>query len=58
MKFGPVAQLVRAPPCHGGGRGFESHPGRLKRTLRDNCKVAVFYEFRKLVCEANLLLGS
>lgn len=20
-----VAQLVRAPPCHGGGRGFESH---------------------------------
>ena len=25
---GPVAQLVRAPPCHGGGRGFESHPGR------------------------------
>ena len=27
--IGPVAQLVRAPPCHGGGRGFESHPGRL-----------------------------
>ena len=23
-----MAQLVRAPPCHGGGRGFESHPGR------------------------------
>ena len=20
--------MVRAPPCHGGGRGFESHPGR------------------------------
>ena len=31
---GPVAQLVRAPPCHGGGRGFESHPGRLKQQLR------------------------
>ena len=29
IDFGPVAQLVRAPPCHGGGRGFESHPGRL-----------------------------
>ena len=28
---GPVAQLVRAPPCHGGGRGFESHPGRLSK---------------------------
>ena len=26
--YGPVAQLVRAPPCHGGGRGFEPHPGR------------------------------
>ena len=23
-----MAQLVRAPPCHGGGRGFEPHPGR------------------------------
>ena len=22
--------MVRAPPCHGGGRGFESHPGRLQ----------------------------
>ena len=28
--YGPVAQLVRAPPCHGGGRGFEPHPGRLQ----------------------------
>ena len=26
--YGLVAQLVRAPPCHGGGRGFESLPGR------------------------------
>ena len=24
-----MAQLVRAPPCHGGGRGFESLLGRL-----------------------------
>ena len=29
MKSGPVAQLVRAPPCHGGGREFESLLGRL-----------------------------
>ena len=28
MRYGLVAQLVRAPPCHGGGRGFEPHPGR------------------------------
>ena len=27
-QFGPVAQLVRAPPCHGGGREFESLLGR------------------------------
>ena len=30
-RYGPMAQLVRAPPCHGGGRGFESHSGRLYR---------------------------
>ncbi len=28
--FGLVVQLVRTPPCHGGGRGFESHSGRHK----------------------------
>jgi hypothetical protein len=27
---GPVVQLVRMPPCHGGGRGFESRPDRRK----------------------------
>ncbi len=25
---GPIVQLVRTPPCHGGGREFESHSGR------------------------------
>ena len=28
-KYGPVAQLVRASPCHGEGRRFESDLGRL-----------------------------
>ena len=30
---GPMAQLVRAPPCHGGGRRFESDSGRLYGVL-------------------------
>ena len=33
--YGLVAQLVRAPPCHGGGRGFEPHPGRFNRNIFD-----------------------
>ena len=37
---GPVAQLVRAPPCHGGGRGFESLLGRLHENA--------FYKVRDL----------
>src|SRR5699024_773011 len=32
-----VAQLARAPPCQGGGRGFESrHPLCLTRVLVEN----------------------
>ena len=30
---GSVVQLVRMPPCHGGGRGFESRPDRKKAPL-------------------------
>ena len=32
--FGPLAQLVRAPPCHGGDREFESLLGRLYRKIQ------------------------
>ena len=34
--FGLVAQLVRAPPCHGGGRRFESDLGR---TVDEACSL-------------------
>ena len=30
--YGLVAQLVRAPPCHGGGRRFDPDPGRFKKS--------------------------
>ena len=36
MKYGLVAQLVRAPPCHGGGRRFESDLGRLDESPNEN----------------------
>ena len=41
-----MAQLVRAPPCHGGGRGFESHPGRLHRRPKILCDF--FLKYHKL----------
>ena len=31
-----MAQLVRAPPCHGGGRRFDPVPGRLFFNLIKN----------------------
>ena len=34
FSLGSVVQLVRMPPCHGGGRGFESRPVRRKNNLK------------------------
>ena len=33
LRYGPVAQLVRAPACHAGGRRFEPDPGRSSEVL-------------------------
>src|SRR6478735_8901430 len=44
---GSVVQLVRMPPCHGGGRGFESRPVRKKGLL--NCNP--FFSLLQLVAD-------
>ena len=36
-----MAQLVRAPPCHGGGRGFEPHPDRHYSLSKLSCFASV-----------------
>ena len=43
--YGPVAQLVRAPPCHGGGRRFESVPGRSCKEVVSFSIEATFFVF-------------
>ena len=46
---GPVAQLVRAPPCHGGGREFESLLGRSRcESILRNAAVAELADARDL----------
>jgi hypothetical protein len=39
---GLVVQLVRMPPCHGGGRGFESRPVRRTGQIVDKIICPVF----------------
>ena len=41
LKVGPVAQLVSAPPCHGGGRGFKSRLGRYSPRLGSSVGTSV-----------------
>ena len=36
LQYGPVAQLVRAPACHAGGRRFEPDPGRRRFRVSEN----------------------
>ena len=38
FKNGPVAQLVRASPCHGEGRRFESDLGRFTKSEKESVK--------------------
>ena len=38
---GALVQLVRMPPCHGGGHGFESHTHRTKLPYKP-CRAVCF----------------
>src|SRR3954469_23339287 len=51
-----VAQLVRAPPCHGGGRGFES---RLSRHFWQRIQTSTFLSLQSsfAVSAASLLVA-
>ena len=52
--YGPVAQLVRAPPCHGGGHRFKSVLGRLpKRSVFQSADVAQLAE--QLICNQQVI---
>ena len=53
---GPVVQLVRMPPCHGGGRGFESRPVRIN--TKYPTKSGVFCIAYRLVETRTLGFGS
>ena len=41
--LGSVVQLVRMPPCHGGGRGFESRP--VRRIHLNPCILSLYKGF-------------
>ena len=43
---GPVVQLVRMPPCHGGGRGFESRP--VRKELHISVELFCFYVISRI----------
>ena len=53
-----MAQLVRAPPCHGGGREFESLLGRLYRKIHDNFIVGIIAQLGEHLPYKQGVIGS
>ena len=44
--------MVRMPPCHGGGRGFESRP--VRRKLRRNSELFVFMPYYVYILQSEI----
>ena len=53
-----MAQLVRAPPCHGGGRRFEPVPGRLHLYARQFIQVGVLAQLGEHLPYKQRVTGS
>jgi len=57
--LGSVVQLVRMPPCHGGGRGFESRPVRSKALISQTVKgFFVYISHRSLPLDCLYLIEN
>ena len=56
---GVLVQLVRMPPCHGGGHGFESHTHRKKESPNGGSFLRVYgYTLKKLYIFADRIWVS
>ena len=53
-----MAQLVRAPPWHGGGREFEALLGRLYRKIHDNFIVGIIAQLGEHLPYKQGVIGS
>ena len=53
-----MAQLVRAPPCHGGGRRFDPVPGRLHLYARQFIQVGVLAQLGEHLPYKQRVTGS
>ena len=57
LSYGSVVQLVRMPPCHGGGRGFESRPvRRICNQTRASRGFLVFGSIKKSIMFISVLV--